>query len=133
MREKEQLRETKSPVNRLLPRHGRSASTLLSQEVVQFASGDRGHMIEQTLQRDKGPRQQVGALVGTGMVRKMLEDKDLSFSDAPAVYIDWTVSGEAVVSGRTHSGLVDGAKPGRDTLNRKEATLCRTGRRRTRR
>ena len=65
--------------------------------------------------------------------KKMLEDKELSFSDAPAVYIDRTSVGEAVVSGRTHSGLVDGAKPGRDTLNRKEATLCRTGRRRTRR
>ena len=90
-------------------------------------------MIEQTLQRSKGPRQQVGILVETRMVRKMLEDKELSFSDAPAVYIDRTSVGEAVVSGRTHSGLVDGAKPGRDTLNRKEATLCRTERRRTRR
>ena len=42
MRGKEQVRETKFPVSRLLPRHGRSASTLPSQEVVQSASGERG-------------------------------------------------------------------------------------------
>ena len=54
MREKEQIRETKFPVNRLLPCHGRSALTLPSQEVVQFMSGERGCVIEQTLQRDQG-------------------------------------------------------------------------------
>ena len=40
-----------------------------------FTSGERGCTIEQTLQWIKGPRQQVGALVGSRMVRKkMLED-----------------------------------------------------------
>ena len=67
---KEQVRETKSPVNRLPPRHGMSVSTLPSQEAVQFASGERGCVIEQTLQWSKEQRQQVGVLVGTRMVRK---------------------------------------------------------------
>lgn len=59
-------------------------------------------MIEQTLQLDKGPHQLVGALVVTGMARKILGDKELLFSDTLMVYINWTVFGEAVVSSRTH-------------------------------
>ena len=66
-------------------------------------------------------------MVVTGMARKILGDKELLFSDTLMVYINWTVSGEAVVSSRTHLGIVVDTKPSQDTLNCKEATLCQTG------
>ena len=50
--------------------------------------------------------QPVSTLDGTGEgERKRTADRELSFSDAHAVYIDGAGWGEAVVSGRSASGL----------------------------